>query len=364
MPPTTPPLRRVASCPDFIREYSTATVFENTEDQWPYIVGNFISLRIRSGLVPEQKDHTVKAEILKCFLPFTMSPVLLVRLHYPALDLKGEFILKLYDRHFSCDFRGQSRDPYWDPELEHKYQQYVLNDRDAASKLLKRMEGFESLWPGDEDFEDGEEWDAAQNELYYQNVIRRLYKQESEVYRRTRDMHGIDVPRCIATVELLEYNMSRCTSGTETSKFYDCPGILLQYIKGFPLSDLYEGDPGAPRETWQYICEDAIRIVNAMSAHNICNDDVNVRNSVVAWDPITERYKVRMIDFGHITFKMPGESDRDFREKRAHTDEEGAIGLIMESKLKEKRGGGFVYTPSEESKLLSDDFMGEHGPRI
>jgi hypothetical protein len=48
-------------------------------------------------------------------------------------------------------------------------------------------------------------------------------------------------------------------------EYFDVPRIILEYIDGFPLTDL---EYYAPKVAWQSVCEDAIRMVNLMSDRN------------------------------------------------------------------------------------------------
>jgi hypothetical protein len=106
---------------------------------------------------------------------------------------------------------------------------------------------------------------------------------------------------------------------------------------GFFLYDLYAyapAQPKAPRETWQYICDDAVCIVGTIGDLEISNEDTKVRNSLILCDPIMEKYRVRMIHFGLCEFRKPDESERDWRETRSYTDDEGGIGMVMERSSK------------------------------
>jgi hypothetical protein len=84
------------------------------------------------------------------------------------------------------------------------------------------------------------------------------------------------------------------SSKSRTSEYLGCEGILLEFIQGFPLTNLADH---APNYTWQDICEDAIQIVNHIGGRDICNRDVKTRNFIVRKDPGTGRFKGFMIDF-------------------------------------------------------------------
>lgn len=111
----------------------------------------------------------------------------------------------------------------------------------------------------------------------------------------------------------------------------------------------------APREDWQQICEEAIQIVNRIGDRDIRNEDIKTRSFIVRKDPNTEQFKVFMIDFGACVLRRPDEDDDEWREWKAMQDEEGAIGMVMQSKL----DGGFKYTRTPESEKLLDEFQRE-----
>ncbi|KAI9690112.1 MAG: hypothetical protein M1822_009073 [Bathelium mastoideum] len=171
-------------------------------------------------------------------------------------------------------------------------------------------------------------------------------------------MEGLTIPRLSAVVRL--GSSSACAPSTHTplNVYLDCPGILLEYIEGFPLTDIALH---APREDWQQICEDAIQIINRIGDRHIRNEDVKTRSFIVRKDPQSEKFRVCMVDFGSCVLRKPDESDDEWREWKAMQDEEGAIGLVMQRQL----DGGFKYTRSPESKQLMDEFQGEDsGPLV
>lgn len=89
-------LRRRASAPEL------ANVNSIREQAVAYEVGNTIRLQLMGGRV---QAKIVRAEIVKTFTPFTMAPVMVVRIFEPILDLEGDFVLKVYDRRYSAKLR-------------------------------------------------------------------------------------------------------------------------------------------------------------------------------------------------------------------------------------------------------------------
>jgi hypothetical protein len=123
--------------------------------------------------------------------------------------------------------------------------------------------------------------------------------------------------------------------------FFKVPGILLEYIDGFMLSNIGEN---APRVSWQRICDEAIRVVNIVCDHNVLNKDVRLENMMVRQKKGSKKgYEVFMIDFALSRLRGGDETNDEWRRAKWSQDEEGAIGYVMQSRL----GGGFRYKPSD-----------------
>ena len=111
----------------------------------------------------------------------------------------------------------------------------------------------------------------------------------------------------------------------------------------------------APRDTWQHVCGDAIRIVNFISDRNIRNEDVKTRNFIVRKDPITAKLKVFMIDFACCELRRRDQDEQGWRELKAIEDEECAVGYVMQRYLE----GGYVYHRTRGYLKLDEEFMME-----
>ncbi|KAF2175279.1 hypothetical protein K469DRAFT_724181 [Zopfia rhizophila CBS 207.26] len=216
---------------------------------------------------------------------------MLGRIYESAFHTKGKFVLKVFDRHSMSSFRQEEEHmPPLTPDLDLTFQQLQFTEKVAAlEKYLKR-----------------------------------------EVYRRLEDIQGRDVPRQTACIELAYYYASKYTYRDVSSPILDIPDIFMEYIRGFPLSNIYEaGQLPARRDTWQGICEDAIRVINVIRGRDIINRDVNVRSSVVCHNPVSKTYE---------------------NADQAGQNEEGPIGMIIERRLEQLRDGGFRYDESEKGK--------------
>jgi hypothetical protein len=283
----------------------------------------------------------VNARIIKVFKPFTLSCATVVQLDCPSF--KGQFVLKLYDRRFSTELRRDEKASPWNSEIESEYSEFVRDGHvsEFFDQCTSKFREYE-YWADKEHVK----WTRAQHEAYLQYACHRIYKTEKEAYKNLHDIQGKHIPRLHARPCL------QLSDSGLPNKYLDCPGLLLDYIQGFPLTFLADE---APKEDWQYVCEDAIRVVNLIGDRGVCNRDVKTRSFIVSKYPSTGMLKVFMIDFGLCLFRSQAKSDREFNMWQAVEDEEGACGCVMEYNLK----GGFIYRRSPRSERLCDEFLGE-----
>ena len=247
----------------------------------------------------------------------------------PQHGLTGLLVLKLYDRRFASQLRSDNKAPPWSDEVEQQFREFVESGQ--AKRFIDRLNSNEDL----EESDPADPLYFAKNEAYLFNYCLDSYETETEVYDRVKDVQGVDVPSLKARVKLMGYPS---LSGP-FRQYFDVQGIILEYIDGFPLTDLAIH---APREAWQPVCEDAIRIVNLMGDRDIRNEDVKTRNFLVRKNGESGSFKVFIIDFALCEFRGPEQSDEEWRKEKWAQDEEGAVGCVMQDKLKD----GFVYKRS------------------
>ncbi|KAJ5296096.1 hypothetical protein PENANT_c021G08032 [Penicillium antarcticum] len=300
----------------------------------PYVVGNTIELHLNTP----HDGQTTKAKIIKVFEPFTLSCVMVVRLEYPDFDMEGDLVLKLFDRRFATQLREDEKIHPWTLDIEERYHQFILDD--GAEKNIQMLNT-----NSESRSEESGTRNDAQNEAYAHDRSADFYKSEIRAYRTLKDIQGTEVPKHYACVTLP-------TSHEASMRQYaDIPGILLQHIEGFRLVDLAAH---APRESWQYICEDAIRIVNICTDRGILNLDVRTRSFII--ERIREdKFKPVMIDFALCRFREDFDSEEDWRLRKSGADEEGAIGRYMQTILQ----GGFDYHHDAYNLKLDEEFKME-----
>lgn len=293
------------------------------------MVGNTIKLDLKIKDV----EVSTNARIIKLFEPFTLSCVMVVRISCPNLTLEGDMVLKLFDRRFATQLREDDNIRPWTPEIERAYHQFV-NDG-GASRFIADLNN------DDDTAQQGETWNSSQDETYLYDTVSDLYQTEIEVYDALEDMQGDDIPQLLAYVIIPGVKL---TEKEPERRYIGVSGILLQYVEGFPLTNLADH---TPREAWQSICEKAIQILHRMSDHGILNEDVKTRSFIVRKEGSAEGgYKVFMIDFAVCNFRKDYADDAEWNEEKAIQDEEGAVGLFMQARLK----GGFVFRPSGRYK--------------
>ena len=113
--------------------------------------------------------------------------------------------------------------------------------------------------------EDGDTLDVPENGACFHDYMKDLCKREVEVYNTLKDIQGHVISQLFACLTVPSSSSSPAES---VNKYIEIPGILLQYIDGFPLTDIAAH---APIATWQTICDDAIQIVNLMGHRGILN---------------------------------------------------------------------------------------------
>lgn len=301
------------------------------------MIGNTIPLQLGAPY----NQQAIGAKITQVFEPFVRSSTILVLLDSPALGLEGHMVLKLFDRRFVAELRKKERIGPWTTGIEQQYYHFVING--SASNFITKLNSNSEMAE-----EDGDTWNVPENEAYFHDYMTDLYKREVEVYNTLKDIQGCAIPQLFVCLTVPSSSSSPAES---VNKYIEIPGILLQYIDGFPLSDIAAH---APMATWQTICDDAIQIVNLMSHRGILNKNVTTWSFIVHKSP-ENILQVFMKDFALCNFRREFEDEEDWREWKANQDEEGAVGYVMQKYLK----GGFVYQRSALYEKLDRDFKME-----
>lgn len=278
-------------------------------------------------------DGRIKCKIANFYQPSTLSCVMEVEVEIPSSQSQ-RFILKLYDHRYATQLRKDHKAESFGVTQEIAYSDYVKNG-DALEFLTKLR--------ADQDFDEPDEskWNEAQNEVYLLDVCFDLYKSECAAYDRLKDLQGEYIPQLIAKLRL-----PRAPSSADDlpSEFYEIRGILLEHINGFTLSELADR---TPREDWQKICNQAVEVVQLCGDRGILNEDVRASNVMIIPLPAKNAYRVVMLDFAQCILRSSEDSDFKWGRSKWTQDEEGAIGMVMQHRLK-KLGFDLVYKPSRK----------------
>ena len=283
-----------------------------------YFKGDILHLTCKDGSdIRAIVDHVIQ--------PFTYSSVMTVTLEGGS---ETRAILKLFDRRSVIPMRKEFGYPEWDLSCEEKYWEYVQSG--GASEFTSW------LYDGDNEEYDSDKWNTAQRETYLNDECHELFENEVAAYDAMKNIQGRYIPQLLAKATMNSHSVS----ASDSQYFFEVPGILLEYIDGFTLSDIEEN---VSRELWQQICDEAVQVVNIVCDHNVLNKDVRPDNMIVRADEGSNHdYEVFMIDFAFSRLRQSDETDDEWREAKRSQDEEGAIGYVMQHRLK----GGFKYKPT------------------
>ncbi|KAJ8128141.1 hypothetical protein O1611_g5492 [Lasiodiplodia mahajangana] len=279
--------------------------------------------------------------------PFTISPTVVVNLR-----IKGvvrEVVLKFYDRRFGelrerREFDGTRRPQPHTEESEAAFQDLARSG--LLAPTLRRLEHASLMWDlfwetpeYDEDEGMKPEWvKLAEEEAGFYYKMQNRYIREVQAYDKLKDFQGRGIPKFFTTVTL---QMPSAPSDLESS-YFQVPGILIEKINGFNLTNLVAEMPEGPPDLWAEIVQKATDLAVEINRAGVLDEDSQPRNALV-----TRRghntYQVRRIDFGEamlesdLKFYRKDEPDY-FKQCAASSDNPGAIGLVMMAKVKRLTG--------------------------
>jgi serine/threonine protein kinase len=184
------------------------------------------------------------------------------------------------------------------------------------------------------------------------------YSTEKRAYGLMSDLQGICVPKILGDVVLDQpYALRELEDGEEADEMDEritpIPGLLMQYVEGFHLTDLHKH---LPSKHWQSILDSAVQTIGKIQDSGILNDDVNTRSFIV--DPT---HHVVMIDYGLVRFREDFKTQRDWARSQASYDEEGAVGSVMPFYLKRDTGIIMYHDHSDYARRLDWRFNREEG---
>lgn len=289
----------------------------------PYTKGNTLTLKIhgpgRKNVPPQLNGHVgelLRASIIDVMEPSTMSIVLQVELEQEEQTAPApRMVLKVYDRQFSPQLREFKETGPATSASEDQFTAFV-----RQGSMPQFLADYEENGPWAYD-----EWDVPKREAYFYARSALSHEIELEIYDRLVDMQGVHVPTLFADVRLAPQHDTGGQQDESLSQYTEVRAILMEYIPGFPLSDVVTE---APESDWAPICDQAIEVIRKIIDNDFINFDIKTRNILVRRGG-EGSYQVFYLDFGECRFRDPSDSDQVWRERKRQKNEEGAVGYIM-----------------------------------
>ena len=279
--------------------------------------------------------------MLHAFEPFTISPVLKVKLDKSSSQpttpsLPTIMILKVFDRRFARDLRAWHNAAELTQEFEDQFRSFVASG--AANKTLDEWEAERSI---------AEELDKdhppLEMEAFLMALLSSYHDNEIKIYNRLAALQGISIPFFYGQVKFVPDEIHPNTFDISML------GILLEYIEGETLSSL----PASIMSN--DICSACVDVVNACGDAGVLNKDVSLENFIVPLvslgvetRPARPRLVV-MIDFAQCRLRHEDEDDKQWKAAKWEVDEEGAVGYPLKKRF------GCDYRPSRRYMVVEPD---------
>ncbi|OAA41254.1 hypothetical protein NOR_05332 [Metarhizium rileyi] len=323
---------------------STTTTFvavgSTAEIPFPYVAGRTMNLKTPCG-----KD--VQLTITRV-CSVTVSPVMEVQLRMPNGFRTA--ILKLFDRRFG-EFRKQH--PY-NQQAEAAWQDCVRSG--LAKRLLENLRldeyrvrnaRFQEDVDDTNEQEDGDEDEAEVDdvdnvddlgewEAIIYHTAQKHYTNEVRAYGELKQLQG----RCIpGFIESVIYSSSAAPADLPVD-YFQVPGILLECIHGFPLSELTTNIPNQPF-LWEKVVEGAIDVVREVNMMGVVHYDCQPRNMLVA-EMGHGAFQSYLIDFAQCAFRADYKNTDNVDDEGgfAHivhqADNHGGIAVLINQRVKKE----------------------------
>lgn len=162
---------------------------------------------------------------------------------------------------------------------------------------------------------------------------RKFHANEVRAYAQLRPLQGRCVPEFIDSVVLC----FTAAPGDLPAEFFQAPGMLLELIPGFPLTEVALQLPDQPR-LWEKIVQSAISVVKEVNNAGVVHSDCQPRNVLVAE---TDEGGLRpyLIDFAQSAFRDGYQDTDDVDDEKGYThlvhlvDNHGAIAVLMMQRI-------------------------------
>ncbi|KAL7935676.1 hypothetical protein V8C35DRAFT_259607 [Trichoderma chlorosporum] len=325
----------------------------------PYVAGASLHLEITQNYQGLPFARATAAAITKIF-DIAMSSVMGVTITLESgPDVHA--VLKLYDRRFGTDLRNDGR-KYLPCTVAKKalFESFVRQNAIGPflTQLAQDQEG-RILPIRTHHHLDGTVEGSAKYEAALWQECDGMFNCETKAYELLKDLQGIEIPRLLATVRLVDTssNISSDLISGPGAKYRDVKGILLQYVPGFNLIDLDKSSVDVKK--WPVLVQRAVDVAHKINERGVVVLDCSPRNVIVdeqsqlpvvidfaqCWFKHEMKIRSALLEPGNKKEKEEeGEIDVDLEaeywDRVVSTDNPGAIGAVMSTRLKREKGVG------------------------
>ncbi|KID62548.1 Protein kinase-like domain protein, partial [Metarhizium hybridum] len=258
-------------------------------------------------------------------------------------------ILKLFDRRFGHSRKNhpynQEAEAVWQDSVRSGLAKRLLDDLRNEEDSVRRARFQKDVDKGgseeeeeeeeqEDDDDDDNENDLAESEAIIYHTARRNFENEVRAYSQLKPLQGRCTPRFIESV----IDSSPESPADLPVEYFQVPGILLEYIYGFPLSELTKRIPNQPF-VWEKIVEGAIDVVREVNRAGVVHHDCQPRNMLVA-EKGHGAFQLYLIDFAQCAFRADYKDTDDLFDENgfAHIvtlyDNHGGIAILMSQRVK------------------------------
>lgn len=277
----------------------------------------------------------------------TVSPVMVVHVKMP--DGMQTAILKLFDRRFGHSRKkhpyNQEAEAVWQDSVRSGLAKRLLDDLRNEEDSVRRARFQKDVDEGgseeeeeeeeqEDDDDDDNENDLAESEAIIYHTARRNFENEVRAYSQLKPLQGRCTPRFIESV----IDSSPESPADLPVEYFQVRGILLQYLFGFPLSELTARIPNQPF-LWEKIVQGAIHVVREVNRAGVVHHDCQPRNMMVSQIGRDE-FRLYLIDFAQCAFRADYKDTDDVYDEDgfAHIvtlyDNHGGIAILMSQRVK------------------------------
>ncbi|KAJ7195483.1 hypothetical protein GGX14DRAFT_676706 [Mycena pura] len=265
--------------------------------------GDTISLRTHQG-------HFATYTIIKPFLPFTKSVVLLAESNGPGGN--ETVVLKIYDPRYLDERLSEI------PSIPARPWTLVAERAAAFSRALATEPFDESQLHEDEpEDEEGRAARAALWEEYFFSLSTDCFQVECQAYKRLRHLQGSAIPRLFTRGHLILPQGERAI---------EPPVIVLENIPSTTLRDIPEDALAECAEA----CKLLVQAIDSFATRGVFHGDINHNN--VLFSPPERPARAVLIDFGCGGIRQLNEDEETWKFNVSFANDSRRIRRLLKEK--------------------------------